>query len=297
MNIGTKTENGGTTAEGRLSAAEFNALVAQVEANATDISSLDASRVGYVLVTELNGINTVWLYTKKGGKLVGYYDSPASGVVASIISRMTSAETRITALEEAETTDSTKVGYGSQTDKSHKTTLAFYATKDSTEALFTLECASADVYGLLNDRLTILENRAPQTSVKVIDNYDLKTLMEKGYAGTDLTAVADLLTSGSTGVTLMRTEPNGESDSFFSGYTYIVYDGKSFSLTKRQYVYGFHYFGKAEQGRFSITQTGTSYAMGETETISLMSSELVAENTETVAEILAVLEEEETETT
>ncbi len=40
MNIGTKTENGGATAAGRLSADEFNELVGQVETNAYDITTI-----------------------------------------------------------------------------------------------------------------------------------------------------------------------------------------------------------------------------------------------------------------
>lgn len=294
MNIGTKTENGGTTAEGRLSAAEFNELVAQVEDNVTDIGTLDTTKVGYVSITTADGINTVSMYSKRGGKQIASYQTASLAAAQQVLTRLTSAETRITALEETVTSDESKVGYGKGTDKAHVTTLAFYADSDSTTALFTMDVASSDVYSLLNDRLTLVEQGMPETLVKVIDDYNLQYLMTGQYTAAELSAVADLLVSSRGGVVLMRTEPDASGDTFFSGYTYIVYDGTDFNLTLRKQVHSFHYFSKADQGRFTLTNTGTTYTLGSKETIDLLASEEVTTNEESVDDILAVLTATET---
>ncbi len=59
MNIGTKTENGGATAAGRLSADEFNELVQQVETNASDITALETTVTSHASdITSVKAKNT-----------------------------------------------------------------------------------------------------------------------------------------------------------------------------------------------------------------------------------------------
>lgn len=306
--IGTKIENSGTTKEGRLSADEFNVVVSQVIDNMDDITSLEVSKIGYISVSVSSLVATVSCYDRKNGTLITSFKTAAQAAVATALAqfdandiRMTKAESRITALEDADPSAAKdKVGYGKTTEASHKTTLSFYAASDSTTPLFEMQVASADVYSVLSSRLDNIESRIGVT-ITVIEDYNLDTLMAKSYDDASVLAIAKQLYKAVLGgVVLMKTSADGASDTSYGGYTYIVADGRTYDNLKRTYTMSFHFYGQKKMGTFSMNYNVTSATLlsAETEALGDITSEVMVEdNGELLTEIALALQSSDDTTT
>lgn len=305
--IGTKIENSGQTKEGRLSADEFNIVVSQVIDNMDDITSLEANKIGYISVSVSNLIATISCYDRKNGTLITSFKTAAETAIASVLAqfkendtRMTNAESRITALEDASPSSAAnKVGYGKATEQSHKTTLSFYASSDSTTPLFEMQVASADVYSVLSSRIDNIESRIGAT-ITVIEDYDLETLMKEKYDAASLLAIAKQLYNAALGgVVLMKTSAvaASETDKKWSGYTYIIADERTLNQLTRSYTMSFHFYGQKKIGEFSMEYKVTSATLlsASVQALGDITSEVVIEdNGELLTEIALILQGTET---
>ncbi len=261
--IGTKVENKGATAAGRLSAAEFNTLLGQVVDNTDDISALTKAKVGWAEISTDGDSSTVTFYNFKGGTQL------FSGTLASasgLSSLRTSVETLQTDVTQAQT-DITELE-----DKaaSHDTSISGMDT-----------------------RITALESREEASAmVCVITDYNLTSLLGGEYTADDLKTLANLLSSASGNVILIKAGTD-TADSAATGYVILQQGTKSTNVTARTQSLTYGYGLESEYGTFTLSMASSGTYSLSVSSQSRIGSDFIRESDDTLTEVMLVLQSED----
>lgn len=261
--IGTKVENKGATAAGRLSAAEFNTLLAQVIDNTDNISALTKAKVGWAEISTNGDSSTVTFYNFKGGtQLFSGTLASASGLsslrasVETLQTDVTQAQTGITALE----------------DKA---------------AEFNTSISGMDT------RITALEEREEVSAmVCVITDYNLTDLTSGKYSAAELKNLANLLSSASGNVILIKAGTD-TADSTATGYVILQQGTKSTNVTARTQSLTYGYGLESEYGTFTLSMASSGTYSLSVSSQSRIGSDFIRESDDTLTEVMLVLQSED----
>ena len=158
-----KTENSGATAQGRLSATEFNRLVTACIESQEETALLKSGKVGYVSATTSGNVTTIRMYDTQNGTQLFTTQVAASGVYNALLtaigeetSRAEEAEDElfdaVTGLADAigdlQEGVGGKVGYISATTSGNVTTIRMYDEEGGTQ-LYSMQTAAANTYNVL----------------------------------------------------------------------------------------------------------------------------------------------------